>query len=176
MISNPFLGSNHKITSRIGKNKNWKTRYRLQIGSKEIFQDLEKLGMIQNKSKVMRFPDVPVEYFPDFLRGYFDGDGCVHFARYRRTDRGTWKWQLTVRFTSGNKLFLSDLWEILIQNEYVVGGHLGDKIRGYELVFGQHDSIALFKKIYHNASAKVFLDRKFNTFLRALKTLDAVVA
>jgi len=26
---------------------------------------------------VVEFPDVPKEYLPDFIRGYFDGDGCI---------------------------------------------------------------------------------------------------
>ncbi len=44
------LGSNYKI-SPCRKNTKWKQAYRLQIGSREMFNDLFMMGLIQNKSK-----------------------------------------------------------------------------------------------------------------------------
>lgn len=70
------FGSDHKIAIKKRK-EGHKTLYRLQIGSKAIFDDLRKLGFTQAKSKVARLPKIPEGYFPDFLRGYFDGDGNV---------------------------------------------------------------------------------------------------
>ena len=54
------LGSNHKISVRDRSkiNKNWKPAYRLQIGSKEIFNDLLRLGMTPAKSNVIKFPNI----------------------------------------------------------------------------------------------------------------------
>ncbi len=168
-----ILGSNHKISVRPIRNKNWKTSYRLQIGSKRMFADLTKHGLYQNKSNTIRLPKIPSRYFSHFLRGYFDGDGCVHLGRYWRKDRKKWKWQFSVNFTSGSKLFLRDLWEVL--KKHVGGGRIGKKTRGYELVFGQHDSIALFRVMYNNVSERIFLKRKFKTFQNAFKVLHAGV-
>ena len=49
------IGSNHKISIR-KEIENHKERYRLQIGSKEMFNDLLKLGVVPNKSKVIELP------------------------------------------------------------------------------------------------------------------------
>lgn len=70
-------GSNHRISVRVRNNVKWKMSYRLQIGSKEWFSDLLRLGFTPNKSLILAFPDVPETCIGDFVRGYFDGDGCA---------------------------------------------------------------------------------------------------
>ena len=122
------IGSNHTvgIKNRNLQNKHWKTCYTLQIGSKDIFNDLKnRFGIIQNKSLVIKFPKVPKDFFGDFIRGYFDGDGGVSFGRYWRINRQKWYWVLSTRFTSGSKRFINDLNESL--KNYIKGGHIHKK-------------------------------------------------
>lgn len=165
------LGSNHKIRKRLRgvKNPKWKDSYILQIGGVGFVEDLKKFGVIKNKSLIVLFPKVPRSFLGHFIRGYFDGDGCVHLGRYFRKDRNSWKWQFSVNFTSGSKKFLVGLWKSL--GQYVHGGRIGRKTRGYELVFSQADSIALFKLMYDNIPANLFLRRKFDIFRRAIKVM-----
>ncbi|MBB4826009.1 hypothetical protein HNO89_003246 [Sporosarcina luteola] len=54
----------------------------LIINSKVIKSDLEKLGITPNKSRSVRFPDVPEEFLPAFVRGVIDGDGWVQASGY----------------------------------------------------------------------------------------------
>ncbi|RSK27171.1 hypothetical protein EJF36_09930 [Bacillus sp. HMF5848] len=54
----------------------------LVINSKEIKQDLEKIGITSNKSTSVPFPNVPKEYLPSFVRGVIDGDGWVDKEGY----------------------------------------------------------------------------------------------
>lgn len=97
-----ILGSNHKISIR-NRGEGYKTIYRLQIGSKGIFNDLSAHGFTQNKSKIMRLPALlPQKYLAHFIRGYFDGDGNVHFGIYMRKVRKTQTQSFTTRFTSGS--------------------------------------------------------------------------
>ncbi|OGZ00560.1 MAG: hypothetical protein A2946_02310 [Candidatus Liptonbacteria bacterium RIFCSPLOWO2_01_FULL_53_13] len=163
------LGSNHKIGLRRVGHKKWKPIYRLQIGSKVIFDNLTKLGLTQNKSLTLPFLSVPKQFLGDFTRGYFDGDGCVQFGKYWRKDRNEWKWQLSTSFTSGSEKFLIGLFNVL--KLLVCGGNVRGKKGGYELVFGQHDSIALFRFMYHNVPEGLFLERKHATFQKAFKIL-----
>ena len=52
--------------------------YIVSIESKKLSEDLHKLGCIQRKSLVLKFPTfIHKELMPHFIRGYFDGDGCV---------------------------------------------------------------------------------------------------
>ncbi len=48
------------------------------IGSREIFNDLLSYGITPRKSLTLKWPDnLEEKYYPDFIRGYFDGDGCI---------------------------------------------------------------------------------------------------
>lgn len=53
-------------------------RYRLQISSVKLCEDLTKLGAVRGKSLILKFPTfIPDELMSSFILGYFDGDGCV---------------------------------------------------------------------------------------------------
>lgn len=65
---NPKIETSHKPQSS------------LQIGSKKLVSDLNKLGCIARKSLVLEFPtnkQVPRHLIFHFIRGCFDGDGWV---------------------------------------------------------------------------------------------------
>lgn len=48
---------------------------RFSLGSKKIIQDLEKLGITQNKSFTVQIPKILEEFEAAIIRGIFDGDG-----------------------------------------------------------------------------------------------------
>lgn len=180
-----LLGSSHAISKRVRRKDRWKQVYRLQIGSKEMFEDLLQLGMTLAKSKTLAFPKVPRKYLTDFIRGYFDGDGTVYFREHYAKDRGKKRWVFQSRFTSGSAGFLKVLHKNLA-GYGVKGGFIYKKERGYELVFSHRDSIALYKLMYNNAPAcasphadrhaGLFLPRKKKTFEKAIRTLYGDVA
>lgn len=165
-----LLVSNHKISSRKGRGDNQSKSFRIQIGSKEIFSDLLKLGMVPAKSLILKFPYIPNEYIGDFVRGYFDGDGNVSVGKYWRKDRLKWQWELSSRFTSGSKIFLKKLFKIL--RPYCSGGYIYEKNRGFELVFSRHDSLALSSLMYHNTQTDLFLERKYRKFQKGFDKLN----
>lgn len=172
------VGSNHKITKRPSRNSKWKDIYRIQIGSKEWFSDLSHLGFTQRKSNTLRFPNVPKKYMGDFVRGYFDGDGCVYFKKLKYADRKHKRWVVLTLFTSGSKDFLMTLHDILGMFE-IEGGSLQKKVRGFDLAFSHRDSLALYRLMYHTVSTtNLYLPRKYKLFRKAMKTLypNAVVA
>lgn len=147
------LQSNHKISERI-RIKGQKILYRLQIGSKEIFSDLRLRGFTQNKSLSLSLPNIPRGYRSHFVRGYFDGDGCVYFKKHWAKDRQKMRWIFTSRFTSGSRIFLEDLLRLL-RTEGVVGGFITTKNRGFELVLSHRDSLALYRFLYDNIFPEV---------------------
>lgn len=60
--------------------------YKLAIISDKIVEDLEKYGVIENKSLILTFPILPKELIPHFIRGYFDGDGSVFTHKIQNSD------------------------------------------------------------------------------------------
>lgn len=59
--------------------RNGQTYYhdRLQINSKDLIKDLNKHGVMQRKSLILKAPLIEQEFIGSFIRGYFDGDGTV---------------------------------------------------------------------------------------------------
>lgn len=161
-----MIGSSHKIGIYRSKYKHHKIRYTLQIGSSTWAAALKKFGIVQRKSLIIGWPKVPKTHLGSFVRGYFDGDGCISFGNYKRKNRLTKLLLITTRFTSGSKKFLRGLWGAI--KPIVTGGYLYQKQRsGHELVFAAKDSLALFRLMYHNVSSDAFLERKFNKFKQA---------
>lgn len=55
-----------------------KYRYEISFNSKKLVSDLCKLNCTQDKSLTLRFPNfISDELMPHFIRGLFDGDGCI---------------------------------------------------------------------------------------------------
>lgn len=163
--------STHRITERPVRNENHKAIYRIQIGSKEWYADLGVLGFTQNKSKILCFPRVPPEFLGDFTRGCFDGDGCVHIAEYFSKEKKKMIWVFTSRFICGTPSFLVDLHNAL-KKRGIRGGYIHTKKGACELVFSRHDSVALYRLMYHTGlTAGLYLPRKHETFERAIRLL-----
>ena len=68
-----------KVRGKIVKNKG---SIRLSISSKILIEDLYKLGIEENKTyKEMKIPrQIPKSLIKHFIRGYFDGDGCITYS------------------------------------------------------------------------------------------------
>lgn len=53
-------------------------QYHLVLYNSHLCRKLIQYGCIPNKSLILRFPkNIPEELMPHFIRGYFDGDGCI---------------------------------------------------------------------------------------------------
>lgn len=94
--------------------------------SKQIANDLTKLGAIPNKSLVLQFPTediVPKKYMSSFILGCFDGDGCVWNGKRKKMwvknekKPGTMRERIVhnVKFTyTGNVDFVNALQDYLV--------------------------------------------------------------
>ena len=168
-------GSSHKITERTRDAREkpiWKQMFRLQVGSKEWFLDLLELGFTQHKSNTLQFPLVPLMCQGHFVRGYFDGDGCVYLGRHFAKDRNKERWVFQSLFTCGSRDFLESL-HSLLRVHGVKGGRIARKSKGaYELVLSWKDSLALYRLMYHTAEASdMFLPRKREKLEKAIQVL-----
>ena len=164
------IGSNHRLSKRIRTIKG-SAVYRFQIGSKQIFSDLLALGFTQAKSKTLRMPTIPARLQGDFIRGYFDGDGCIYFKKLQFADRKKPRLVLQTIFTCGNKDFLVEL-RSLLHHRGIAGGSIRNKTRGFDLLLSHKDSVALYRLMYHTVSATgLYLPRKYKHFQKAIKAL-----
>lgn len=164
------LRAKQKVATRSAKNERSKVNYRIQIGSKRLYDQLLRLGFTPNKSKTLALPSIPKTYFPHFVRGYFDGDGNVYFRQHFAKDRQASRWVFSSRFTCGSESFLEAL-HINLLALGLRGGRIARKKAGFELVFSHNDSFALYRIMYHNAG-RMFLRRKRTIFKKAFREFN----
>lgn len=67
------------LTCKVGKkySSSGNLAYHAQFGDVLFYRFLQGIGLTPAKSKTLSRIQVPDEYFIDFLRGYFDGDGST---------------------------------------------------------------------------------------------------
>lgn len=168
-----ILHSKHRIVLKRKANDRWKDAYCLQIGSKEMYNDLMKLGLTPNKQFSMSLPKVPRQYLRDFIRGNFDGDGCVIAGYYPRRDReGKNAFVFRVVFSSGSKKFLKMLSKKLSSCIGISPGYLGRKqSNSSRLAYSTRDAVRLFDYMYKEVDKSRYLERKYNKFKEAIGIL-----
>lgn len=135
--------------------------FTLILRSKNLYQQLQTLGGIGRKSLVIEFPSIPDNFLADFLRGYFDGDGSVHFITYKRTKDKREQTDLRSNFTSGSPKFLNALRDLLTRRlglyprKVCVYGN-GNQ---WKLGYGSMDTLKLLKFMYYSGCS-LYLARK----------------
>ena len=158
-----WLDSEHRIKEAVSHFKGSRICYILRIGSHKIYNDLFKLGLYPKKSLTIRFPKIPKKYLGHFIRGYFDGDGCIYFEKRKGKYGQTIITRIRTVFTSGSKVFIKEINDALIKAA-ITDGKIYSSKRSYQSVYNNKDSIKIFRLIYKNTGINSFFMRKFRIF------------
>lgn len=158
-----LLSSEHRIIKVQPSYFGGRHSYLLRIGSHKLFDALTRRGLYPNKSLTIGFPIVPRKFLPDFVRGYFDGDGCVHIERSSGSKDQIIIKRLRTIFTSGGRKFLDGLISEL-EKSGVVGGRVFASHRSFQLVYPTDSSVDIFRFMYQNAKHPLFLERKCDKY------------
>lgn len=162
------LKSNHKISHKRSLKGDG---YRLQIGSKEMFKDLVKIGFGPNKTRNIKLPQMPCKYRSHFVRGYFDGDGNV-WCGFSNTSRRSAQYVATSVFTSCSEGFLWELKSLLASVGLSGGSLVKSKGNYYRLSYSVNDTLKLYKFMYNGMTFKkqaLFLRRKLRIFEKFIR-------
>lgn len=188
---NKELDSDINISKKVQKSNN-KIIDNLTISSKEMCEDLSKLGAIQNKSLNLKFPDkiIPEKFMRDFIRGYFDGDGCVWNGKRKKmkvkdaSRPSGYRERIVhnVKFTiTGYDKFINSLQDYLIsvlnfkktKLNYSKAKNINNNTQECVCTMeysGRKQMEKFFNYLY--TDAKIFGKRKYNKFLETLCALD----
>lgn len=83
------MESNHILYTKKPKKETHKTTYILSITSPQIINGLKSNGVKENKKYDSEFPtNLNISQFKSFIRGYFDGDGCVGIYNEKKIKNG----------------------------------------------------------------------------------------
>ena len=136
--------------------------YRVQFGSRRVCESLIKLGCTHKKSLTLKFPieeQVPNELLRHFIRGYFDGDGCLSIKEYafKKSPKVT---------ILGTIEFLTSLRNYLNLGEIPIKKCKNNDSNNYYMMFNVEDARKFLHYIYDNAN--IFLQRKYDKFLEVI--------
>jgi intein/homing endonuclease len=156
------IQAEHKISKRQSKDGQ-KPIYRLQIGSRKMCEDLRKIGFGERKTKSLCTPNVSDKVLPDFVRGYFDGDGNVWHGLIHK-DRSRPTLAIRVVFTSASLEFLDNLKKRLKLLD-INGSIIKGKGNYYRLQYSTLSSLKLYDFMYNGCiKDSLFLKRKKRIF------------
>lgn len=111
--------TNPNYCKEVQKTNN-KISYTLNIYNRIISEDAEILGVVSNKSLVLQFPTfIPEDLMRHFIRGYFDGDGCIWEGKPKIDSKNRFIHNMKFTFT-GCYSFINSLQDYLVE-------HLGFK-------------------------------------------------
>lgn len=159
------------IKNKIGpKNNGYKAKkyFHIQFGDVNFYRFLLNIGLMPKKSKIISELKIPDNYFFDFLRGHFDGDGTFYSYWDPR-----WKssFMFYAVFISASRKHLDWLREALYKF-LKVKGHVSRTSRRdiYYLKYAKKESQKILGKMYYN-QAVTCLKRKR---LKIEKTLSII--
>ncbi|MBI2612945.1 hypothetical protein HYW59_04025 [Candidatus Kaiserbacteria bacterium] len=141
---------------------------RIQFGNVILYSFLLSIGLMPNKTKIIREVQIPPKYFWDFLRGHLDGDGTFYSYWDPR-----WKssFMFYTTFVSASEKHITWL-RSLISRKIGVEGHVTRDAKGttIQLKYAKADSLKLLKKVYYQGDV-LCLRRKRLKIEKALRII-----
>ncbi len=123
--------------------------------SKHLWETLNNYGCTPRKSLTLKFPDESIfksrDLIGHFIRGYFDGDGCISYERYKNGIVMRCSLLGTMDFVEGIKQY-TKLENILVQLRH-------NKNDYFNLKLTNNESKYFASLIYDNAV--IYLNRKY---------------
>lgn len=143
-----------------------KNAVRLSVVSEQLVQGLIKHNCVPNKTLALQFPDIPSDIVRHYIRGYFDGDGCVSKGKEHKNGNCV----IHVIFTSGSPDFLFSMKNILAESLSIesVTFYKQKKCNAYHLTLGKREYI---NNLYHYMydEATIWMERKREKYEELLK-------
>ena len=133
-------------------------RCRLLVNSKHFWETLNNYGCTPRKSLTLEFPNIEIFKSPDlirhFIRGYFDGDGCISYNNKSHT--------VMALSVLGTENFLTGIKNNLpVKFDYQLGHNNKSDITRILAINGKNGLEILFY-LYENST--IYLHRKFEKY------------
>jgi hypothetical protein len=132
----------------------------IKISSSKMKSDLLKLGISPNKTMSVNYPSIPENLQSHFMRGVFDGDGCVsiHHDKRDNSDRGQ------VNICSGSFEFIKEYVDNMVRYCGVKKNNIRQPKGTYYVIDwgGLSDVESVYEFLYKDAN--IFLKRKKETY------------
>lgn len=142
------------------------TRCRWTVRNRHLWETLNKLGCTPKKSLTLQFPNVSIftseTLIKHFIRGYFDGDGCISYSNKEHT-----KVCLNVLGTKSMLEGINKYWP----NSYSMRTEKNRNSQTYVISAAHTGAFTNLKYLYEGAS--IYLDRKYNRYLEFCRLYES---
>lgn len=155
------IDSNYPIHRyKVGYNKEYITD-EICIYSKVLIKDLKKYGVVSRKTFKTFFPNILSKLQRHFIRGYFDGDGCIFLSKNSNISS-----RVSIR---GTLTLLQSIQNLLIKNCNVNKTKILKNNGIWDLQYGGNKQV---KRIlnYLYKDSNIYLNRKnklYNKFIKS---------
>lgn len=150
------LGCKNKIGKKISGSAMTES-YRIQIGSVIFYNFLISIGLTPAKSKTIGEVMVPEEYFFDFVRGLFDGDGTFYSYWDSRWKSSHMFYLVLTSASKKHLLWLKETIKCMIGSDGHITQNKSSSV--FQLKYGKLASLEIIKKMYYSTKV-VSLSRK----------------
>ena len=140
--------------------RNGKNYASITINSYGLVTDLKKYGVVSNKAKIVKVPDISDYLMRHVIRGLFDLDGCIYISPDPRQSRAS---------ITGNQFVCSFIKDYIITILNVNGSlckHTQNETVWTWSLGGRKQLRKLYTYLYKDAT--IFLSRKHNKFVEAV--------
>lgn len=150
--------------SRITKvNKLKKTYCEINITSSKLCNALANLGCIEGKTYLLEFPQIEERFYSHFIRGYFDGDGCISITN-RKDRKNNYNYQFNI---VGKESFLLRVKEILCKETGVSNTKIRNRTGNFAKRISWNGRLVCKRILdYLYKDATIYLLRKYEKYLQ----------
>lgn len=136
---------------------------RIRIFSIDMVNDLYKFGITNDKTYNFHIPNIPENLMKHFVRGYFDGDGCVR-TKARKLASGQIVEHPLCDFSSVDIDFLEELRQYIYDKLGICSYIYAEKSGCHRLCIHKNEHTVAFLNYLYN-DAQIYLDRKYEKYL-----------
>ena len=136
-----LIGGGITYENYIDRTRNkYTSNYKYKATCREIVNELYRYGFSNSPKTGKEFiPKIDAKFYPDFIRGYFDGDGCICYSKEK---------QYVTSICCSNRKFLED-----ISNIIPVKSSIYQKTKSpdfYDLMINAQNTVGFKEYIYYD--------------------------
>jgi hypothetical protein len=145
------------------------------IKNKTMTESLISLGVVPNKTELLSFPSTEVlsdKFYPDFIRGFFDGDGCIsyNYITKPRKDRGNKIYtslRKEINIVCKSNDFIMEMLNVLKRNGINLNWNVNKRDNNLNVIktSSMSEIEKFYNYIYENSNPSNRLKRKHEKFI-----------
>lgn len=142
---------------------------RIIIEDKIICEDLKTNGVFPKKQLKEKYPtNLDSQYDLAFIRGFFDGDGCLSCHKNKH---GNPEYEFSFTGTKEILISIANILGLTITDKTLKQRHPERNLNNYTMKFcGTLQTLKVMNMLYDNAS--IYLDRKYNKYVELVNYIN----